>query len=65
MKKFFGWLFLTQNYLATLSDEELAKRALGSRLSYAIEQDKRRYAKTQKQLERVANLWRQVIGAAK
>lgn len=29
IKKFFGWLFLTRAYMATLSDEEIGRRALG------------------------------------
>lgn len=31
MKRFFGWLFLTQNYLDTLTDDELVIRACCSK----------------------------------
>lgn len=41
MKKFFGWLFLTDKYLATLTDEEVALRALGRRGFYKWEKQKR------------------------
>lgn len=41
MKKFFGWLFLTDGYMASLSDEQVTIRALGRRKAYVYEAQKR------------------------
>lgn len=41
MKNFFGWLFLTEKYLDTLTDEQVAIRALGRRGYYKWEKQKR------------------------
>lgn len=32
MIRFFGWLFMTEAYIATLSEDELARKALGEKM---------------------------------
>lgn len=41
MKRFFGWLFLTDVYMATLTDEQVALRALGGARFKVYEQARR------------------------
>jgi hypothetical protein len=46
IKKFFGWAFCTEAYMATLSDEQIAIRALGRKgyrkASAQLEEEKRK-----------------------
>jgi hypothetical protein len=51
MKKFFSWLFLTDAYLATLSDEQIAVRALGKRRAYEWERSSRAFEANMKRLD--------------
>jgi hypothetical protein len=52
MKKFFGWLFMTDAYLASLTDEELLIRACSSkREAYARGYTARRIEDNMKRLD--------------
>lgn len=52
---FFGWLFLTQSYLDTLSDEEVAVRAgiTSNRWGYLREHSDRLIAKAYKAMRSI------------
>ena len=53
MKRFFGWLFLTQNYMDTLSDEQVAVRALGKRRAYEFEKNRRALYQNYRRLDEI------------
>lgn len=52
IKRFFGWVFLTDAYLDTLSDEQIAVRAMGyrARSGYVFENKVRGIAGTIRRL---------------
>lgn len=52
VKRFFGWLFLTDAYLATLTDEQIAVRAMGKRWAYEREQSARNFNKAIEAMQR-------------
>jgi hypothetical protein len=58
LKTFFGWLFLTKAYLATLSDEQISVRAglTSGRYGYKMEVTRRLVAETEAR-------WQKFLGA--
>lgn len=53
IERFFGWLFATEAYMATLTDEQIAIRALGRRKAYQYEQSRRQIEEAGRQLEAI------------